>query len=63
MAGDMSGEYMLYGQLVASGAVDPCGVMVLRALLAAANDPTFSLLVREPGGSHLVAEALPVLTA
>jgi hypothetical protein len=49
----MWGEYMLYGQAVTTGAMGSCGVMILGALLAAANDLTFSFLVRKRGDHPL----------
>jgi hypothetical protein len=42
----MWGEWVFHGQPVTAGALGSCGIMVLGAVLAAANDITFSFLVR-----------------
>ena len=47
--GIMWGEWSFYGQPVSTGAVLSCAVMVLGAVLAAANDITFSPVVRMIG--------------
>lgn len=42
----MWGEWSFYGQTVTSGAIWSCVVMIIGAVLAAANDITFSAKVR-----------------
>lgn len=44
--GIMWGEWSFYGQAVSGGAILSCAIMVLGAVLAAANDITFSAVVR-----------------
>jgi hypothetical protein len=44
--GIMWGEWSFYGQHVSGGAVLSCAIMILGAVLAAANDITFSAVVR-----------------
>jgi GDP-mannose transporter len=41
----MTGEWRLYGQPITLGAAGSCGVMILGAILAAANDITFNAAV------------------
>lgn len=55
--GIMWGEWSFYGQAVSGGAVLSCAIMILGAVLAAANDITFSAQVRCVNVDGLVGSA------